>query len=60
MNILCIIITYGSRFRYLKEVVKRIFKEKIKNILIISNGSDEISKKSILDLTFISISSNQP
>jgi len=50
MSVLCIIVTYGSRFRYLKEVVKRILKEKIKNILIISNGSDEISKKSILDL----------
>ena len=29
MSILCIIVTYGSRFRYLKEVVKRILKEKI-------------------------------
>lgn len=50
MNILCIIVTYGNRFRYLKKVVERVLKEKIKDILIISNGSHEISTKLILDL----------
>jgi GT2 family glycosyltransferase len=50
MNILAIIVTYGNRFCYLKQVVKRLLKEKIKTILIISNGADSISTKLILDL----------
>jgi GT2 family glycosyltransferase len=50
MNILAIIVTYGNRFNYLNEVVKRLLKEKIKKILIISNGFDKISKKLLLDL----------
>jgi GT2 family glycosyltransferase len=50
MNILSIIVTYGNRFHYLEQVVKRLLKEKIAKILIISNGSDEIYKKSIFNL----------
>ena len=50
MSILGIIVTYGSRFHYLEHVVKRLLKEKIDTILIVSNGSDKISKKLILDL----------
>ena len=49
MSILAIIVTYGNRFNYLNEVLKRLLKEKIKKILIISNGSEEISKKLIYD-----------
>lgn len=50
MSILGIIVTYGNRFHYLEHVVKRLLKEKIDTILIVSNGSDKISKKLILDL----------
>jgi len=50
MNILGIIVTYGNRFIYLEQVVKRLLKEKIRTILIISNGADKISKKRLLDL----------
>jgi hypothetical protein len=50
MNILSIIVTYGNRFHYLEQVVKRLLKEKITKILIISNGSDEIYKNSIFNL----------
>ena len=50
MSILGIIVTYGNRFIYLEQVVKRLLKEKITTILIISNGADKISKKRILDL----------
>jgi GT2 family glycosyltransferase len=50
MSILSIIVTYGNRFHYLEQVVKRLLKEKIAKILIISNGSDEIYKKSIFNL----------
>ena len=50
MSILGIIVTYGNRFHYLEHVVKRLLKEKIDTILIVSNGSDKITEKSILDL----------
>jgi len=50
MNILAIIVTYGNRFYYLKQVVQRLLKEKIKTILIISNGTDNITTKLIVDL----------
>jgi GT2 family glycosyltransferase len=50
MSILSIIVTYGNRFHYLEQVVKRLLKEKITKILIISNGSDEIYKNSIFNL----------
>lgn len=50
MNILAIIVTYGNRFHYLNQVVKRLLDEEIKKIIIISNGSDEITKKLIFDL----------
>jgi GT2 family glycosyltransferase len=50
MNILAIIVTYGNRFCYLKQVVQRLLKEKIKTILIISNGTDNITTKLIVDL----------
>ena len=49
MSILAIIVTYGNRFNYLNQVLKRLLKEKIKKILVISNGSEEISKKLIFD-----------
>jgi len=50
MSILGIIVTYGNRFIYLEQVIKRLLKEKIRTILIISNGADKISKNRILDL----------
>ena len=39
MSILAIIVTYGNRFHYLNQVVKRLLDEEIKKIIIISNGS---------------------
>jgi GT2 family glycosyltransferase len=50
MDILAIVVTYGNRFHYLKQVVKRLLTEKIKTILVISNGTDIISTKLILGL----------
>ena len=49
MNIIAIITTYGNRFHFLNKVINRLLKEKIKKLLIISNGSNEHTKKLILN-----------
>lgn len=49
MNIIAIITTYGNRFHFLNKVINRLLKEKIKKLLIISNGSNEHIKKLILN-----------
>ena len=49
MNIIAIITTYGNRFHFLNKVINRLLKEKIKKLLIISNGSNEHTKNLILN-----------
>ena len=47
----CVVtVTYGDRFKYLKEVIKSCFEEGIDKIIIVDNASAESSRKQLRDL----------
>jgi GT2 family glycosyltransferase len=43
MKYYAVIVTYGDRFRYLKQVVDSLVEQGVEKIVIISNGSDKMS-----------------
>ena len=47
MKICAVIVTYGDRFHFLKQVIKACFKEGVNKIIVIDNASEEKSKKQL-------------
>src|SRR5215213_9917263 len=47
MNVCCLIVTYGDRFKFLLEVVGTLWPQGVKEVVIISNGSDVVSNEQI-------------